>query len=57
VFEYCFKFCCGSEGIEGVDEVDLHWDECGRGTYLDVGGIWGSGVVERLWTYLYRVVQ
>ena len=55
MFEYCFEFRCGGESIEGVDEVDIYWSERCRGSYIDVGGIWGSGVVEGLWAYLYRV--
>jgi hypothetical protein len=55
MFEYRFEFRCGGESIEGVDEVDIYWSECGRGSYLDVGGIWGTGVVKGLRAYLYRI--
>jgi len=55
MFEYCFEFRCGGESIEGVDEVDIYWGECGRWSYFDVGSLWGSGLVEGLRAYLYRV--
>jgi hypothetical protein len=55
MFEYRLEFRCRGESIEGVDEVDIYWSKRGRGTYLDAGGLWGSGVVKGLRAYLYRV--
>jgi len=55
MFEHRLEFRCGGESIEGVVEVDIYRGECGRWSCFDVGSLWGSGLVEGLRAYLYRI--